>query len=527
MPGTTQSKRDKRPLDLRASVELIGVHPTAAGQPAARIEALPAKGKPSLTASVHMPAAGRRPLNLIREPDAVEVPSPAELTPAPKPELSRIADRLSPASAPKQDLFWDSLLSRPVASGSPSQPKASLGRPSAASNEKTRRPEDDGANLRAKVKRNLLVEALSPGPSASPEATVRTQLRVPRRPARSARAAALKPALKTAPLVKKNRKRVKRKPSHKRIWEAAEPLLLDGRVTTVVATAFAFVTGVAIFNALDIGPKFVPTRAVQMPTAVSEPVAAIMPRGASAIVDEPASWIGRLLRPIERRASKYIVDQFRDGLSDWTDSGPLQVVQGGLRVTSGLALRKSTLELDDYRFEFEAKAETGGIGWVVRAADEFDHYAFKFDTANRLKRYAVIGGQPQKATTIEAPAGLLKASGFNRILVQVKGERMMTMVNGLGVDFWKDRRIQRGGVGFIARDGDSALVRRMVLVANDDALGMVLNGAIETIRKFQDEPGARAAGPGISAGPVAFLIVKTPYRGPSIRPYGLLPRIGG
>ena len=509
----------------------MGVQPSAAGQPTPQVP-VPSKGNPSLTASVHMPSPGRRPLNLIRERAGVEAPSAAQSAAPPKSEPGRHADRLTPDLAPKQDLFWDSLLSRPVAPG-PSQPTSLLREPVPPSKAQASRPEV-GSKPVAESKRNLLVEALSPSASAPSKRQPKARPRIPAALARltdssaagaeSELAPAVEPKLKPAPVAKKKRKRPKRKPTHQRLWEAAETLLFDSRVTAGAVIAFVAVTGLAIFNSSDPEPSFVPTRAVQIPSGADDPLAAISPRAGSSITDDSGSWISRLLSPLERRASKYIVDEFGAGISDWTDSSALHVLQDGLRVTSGLALRKSTLELDDYRFEFEAKMEAGGVGWVVRAADEFDHYAFKFDSANQLKRYAVIGGQAQRATTIEAPAGLFKASGFNRVLVQVKGERMMTMINGLGVDFWKDKRIQRGGVGFLADSGESALVRKMVLVANDDALGMVLSGAIETIRSFQGEPDARAAGPGIPAGPVAFLIVKLPYRGPSIRPYGLLPR---
>jgi len=523
MPGKSQSKRDKPSLDLRASVELIGVHPIAAGRSATPVKVSRPKGKPSLTASVHMPAPGRRPLNLIREP----TPGPAESAPLPPQKPDQAASSLGSESSKKPELFWDSLLSRPFANASTQgrQPHSPSVDSSEASKDKAVRTHERRTANRPEKERNLLVEALSPGLSAKPPSRPSVQRRshIPQPPAQAAPAPMPRPALNPNPIARRRRRAAKKKPAHRRIWELAETVLLDGRVTTGAAVTFAFLTGIALFNSIEFGPRLLPARPGPVSTGELDPLSRI-PISGSSIVNDPGSWLERLLRPLERRASKYIVDQFSDGVSDWTDSSPLQILRQGMRVTSGLALRKSTLELDDYRFEFEAKSETGAIGWVVRAADEFDHYAFKFDAENQLKRYAVIGGQSQKETIIDAPAGLLSAAGFNRILVQVKGERMMTMVNGLGVDLWKDTRIQRGGVGFIAGNGESALVRRMVLVANDDALGMVINGAIETIRSFADEPENSAAGPMIQSGPVAFLVVTTPYPGPSIRPYGFILR---
>ncbi len=95
-----QPGQAKRALDLRASVELLGVNPTVAGQTSPEPPATqPRNGKPSLTASVHMPASEAKRLNLIRK--RPEQGKPRRTT-------------LKAGGDPKQELFWDSLLTRTV-----------------------------------------------------------------------------------------------------------------------------------------------------------------------------------------------------------------------------------------------------------------------------------------------------------------------------------------------------------------------------------------------------------------------------
>ena len=98
---------------------------------------------------------------------------------------------------------------------------------------------------------------------------------------------------------------------------------------------------------------------------------------------------------------------------------------------------------------------------------------------------------------VEVPAHLAKADDFNRISVRVVGDQITTLVNGWGVDFWRDERIPQGGVGLLAEAGESALIRKISVTGNDDTWGLILYGAMESMRSvegfFSGGEGAPAA----------------------------------
>jgi hypothetical protein len=166
---------------------------------------------------------------------------------------------------------------------------------------------------------------------------------------------------------------------------------------------------------------------------------------------------------------------------------------GQVAVKQGLALHSGTLNLESYRMDFEAKIESQAVGWVVRAADTDNYYAFKLVEKSRdsfdLLRYTVVEGArdaAQGVASISVPANLASAADFNRISVRVRDNQITTLINGWGVDFWQNDRFDRGGVGLLADRGESALVRKMSIAGNEDTWGLILYGTLETIRSVQD-----------------------------------------
>ena len=63
---------------------------------------------------------------------------------------------------------------------------------------------------------------------------------------------------------------------------------------------------------------------------------------------------------------------------------------------------------------------------------------------------------------------------------------MTTLVNGWGVDHWRDSRLERGGIGFLGENGESSLISRVTVSGNDDTWGLILYGTIETIRSVRE-----------------------------------------
>ena len=206
--------------------------------------------------------------------------------------------------------------------------------------------------------------------------------------------------------------------------------------------------------------------------------------------------LNTVTRPIRERAAFFIVDDFQQGADAWLSEGSMVFDPGGLLRVNGVALRKDTLSLANYRLDFDAKIEKGAVGWVVRAQDTQNYYAFKLvETLGRssplyeLHRYAVIGGMAlaeEAKVAIPVPGHLHNADDFNRISVRVRESQMTTLVNGWGVDYWRDSRLERGGVGFLGGNGESSIISRVIVSGNDDTWGLILYGTIETIRSVRE-----------------------------------------
>jgi hypothetical protein len=213
------------------------------------------------------------------------------------------------------------------------------------------------------------------------------------------------------------------------------------------------------------------------------------------VKDPIVSIANNLSRPIKERSAFFIADDFSSGLGNWLNNSSLSLTDTGyVAVKQGLSLHGGTMNLESYRMDFEAKIQSEAVGWVVRAADTNNYYAFKLVEKGRnthsfdLLRYTVVEGARdavQGVASIAVPENLT-AADFNRISVRVRDNQITTLINGWGVDFWQDNRFERGGVGLLADRGESALVRKMSIAGNEDTWGLILYGTLETIRSVQD-----------------------------------------
>ena len=218
-------------------------------------------------------------------------------------------------------------------------------------------------------------------------------------------------------------------------------------------------------------------------------------------VDSQVSQYSESLgQPVRKRAAFFIVDEFRQGATDWLARDSVQVTNEGLTPTEGVILHRETMNLTDYRLQFEAKIQSKAVGWVVRAADDANYYAFKLNKTVRkgssdysLERYAVTQGKPvSPASPIAVPAEFAQED-FNRIAVRLRENQIDTLLNGKGIDFWKDSQFEAGGIGFLTAEGEAALIRRVTVSGNEDPMGLFLYGTIETIRSVRDFVGSRLA----------------------------------
>ena len=208
--------------------------------------------------------------------------------------------------------------------------------------------------------------------------------------------------------------------------------------------------------------------------------------------------INSVSQPIEERAAFFIVDDFSDGIESWLSRSGRSIERNpdGLLASGDMFLRDDTLRFSSYRMDFNAKIQSGAVGWAVRASDFDNYYGFKLVESRRnrisafhLERFAVVDGVRTTAVSqsrIALPPDLAQPGAFNKISVRVRDEQITTMINGRGVDFWRDSRFARGGVGLFAGNGEVALVNRFTVTGNDDPWGLILYGTVETLRSVRD-----------------------------------------
>ena len=198
-------------------------------------------------------------------------------------------------------------------------------------------------------------------------------------------------------------------------------------------------------------------------------------------------------QPVQKWTAFFIVDEFRSHSDHWLSKGSIQINNEGLRPQKGVTLHRETLNLTNYKLQFEAKIQSKAVGWVVRAVDDVNYYAFKLNKTVRegsseynLVRYAVTQGKPASPVSPIAVPAEFAREDFNRISVRLRGDQIDTLLNGKGIDYWKDSLFETGGIGFLAGEGEAALIRKVAVSGNEDPMGLILYGTIETIRSVRD-----------------------------------------
>jgi hypothetical protein len=209
------------------------------------------------------------------------------------------------------------------------------------------------------------------------------------------------------------------------------------------------------------------------------------------MADVASFGFGGLIEKAEARQAFRFVDDFAEGVGPQWDGKGLRADSSGAMRVSSLTLHRDTMNLVDYRMDFQVKMDGGAMGWVVRASDRDSYCAYSLVPSGSrsrrkymLSRYLVIQGQRDEPQSVKIDVSQeLDAEGPNQISVRVRGDRLNTFINGKGVDYWKSSEITRGGVGFWqARKGRSGLLRRVSVYGNEDFWGLTLYSALETLR---------------------------------------------
>ena len=132
-----------------------------------------------------------------------------------------------------------------------------------------------------------------------------------------------------------------------------------------------------------------------------------------------------------------------------------------------ISLFRPSLQHADYRIEFDAQIEAKAFGWVFRAKDPQNYYAYKLETVKpglqplvALARITVVSGvESQKHyTLLEAP---VRPDTVFRVRMDSIGSEFTTRINDQLIEVWQDDRLRFGGVGLFSDPGERAQIRKV------------------------------------------------------------------
>lgn len=193
------------------------------------------------------------------------------------------------------------------------------------------------------------------------------------------------------------------------------------------------------------------------------------------------SSLNSLLQPLDNRSYFLLEEGFDKGFNNWTGPGLMAHSPGGLiELQRGLTLYRPSVHRADYEFTFSGLIRRGALGWVVRAADSRNYYAFKLAWQGRgkerrsvLLRYPVANGAADKPQAVALPFDLIENTLY-RVTVDVAGSRITTMINDRGVDSCADANLKLGGVGFFADADEEEMIQSLSISGNDDGTGRLI-----------------------------------------------------
>jgi hypothetical protein len=140
-------------------------------------------------------------------------------------------------------------------------------------------------------------------------------------------------------------------------------------------------------------------------------------------------------------------------------------VEPGVRTVRDISVLRPTLNMSDYRIEFQAQIESKALGWVYRAQDVKNYYVSKLEIVKpginptvSVVRYAVIGGEegPHAQLPLNMP---VRIDTMYKVRFDAVGDHFTTWVQDQKVDDWTDARLKTGGVGLYSDRGESRILK--------------------------------------------------------------------
>ncbi|MEI9976845.1 MAG: hypothetical protein WDO73_35225 [Ignavibacteriota bacterium] len=178
---------------------------------------------------------------------------------------------------------------------------------------------------------------------------------------------------------------------------------------------------------------------------------------------QPGGPISAVRRAIQGRAAVELSDTFHR-MESWGSSA-MALPAGWTRHPDGyvhsgqLALYRPTQSFSDYRFEFFGEIEKKGMSWAIRAKDTQNYYGMKMTVIEpglrpvvAMVHYAVVDGK--KMQRVETPLSIMMHNNEPyHVAVDVRGNKVITSIEGQEVDSWTNDSLKVGGVGFFSEVG--------------------------------------------------------------------------
>jgi hypothetical protein len=189
----------------------------------------------------------------------------------------------------------------------------------------------------------------------------------------------------------------------------------------------------------------------------------------------------RAQQAVLNRAAVALDEDFRTGLSDWTNSGGSRpswtTDPSGFVRPAALALYRPSAGMVDYQVQFIGTIDKKGLSWVARAADFNNYYTIRLAVlrpgplpAIGVTRYAVIHGIPQKRVVTPL---LMRAQADTvyRVRLDIQGDHYALWVQDQPVDSWTEPRLGRGSIGFFSEADAGSRIASVHVRGHYDMLG--------------------------------------------------------
>jgi len=124
-----------------------------------------------------------------------------------------------------------------------------------------------------------------------------------------------------------------------------------------------------------------------------------------------------------------------------------------------MTLHKASMELTDYRVEFVGTVDHRALGWAVRVQDPGNYYAAKLrknavGTARlSLIRWRVTNGEAGPETVLPLEMRLPSNEQYT-VKVDVRGDQIVTTLQGKVIDRWTDSSLTKGGFAYLNQNNE-------------------------------------------------------------------------